>query len=155
MSPFALMRRMTEEIDRGFSGANVSSGKMSAWAPAIEVLQREGNYIVRAELPGLKPEEVKVEIANDALTIQGERRLESEQESGGVRHTEHRYGAFYRAIPLPEGANADQARARFENGVLEVTMPAPEQRAKRREIPIQGGSSGPSGSQSGTSREAA
>jgi HSP20 family protein len=139
MNPFSLMRRMTEEMDRVFGDgglARESAGDV-LWSPAVEVSEREGNYVVRAELPGLKPEDVKLEIENDALVLQGERQCEQEEEEGGVHRTEIRYGRFYRSIPLPEGANIEQARAKFENGVLEVTVPVPEQQTQRKQIPIQ------------------
>ena len=111
--------------------------KSAGWSPAIEVSQREGNYNVKAELPGLEPNDVKVEIENDALVIQGERRSESEEKIGGVQRTERQYGSFYRSIPLPEGANVEQAQAKFHNGVLEVTIPTPQQQSNRRTIPVQ------------------
>ncbi len=142
LNPFSLMRRMTEEIDRVFGdGQERERGGDPFWVPAVEVSQREGNYVVRAELPGLKPEDVKLEIENDALVLQGERKIEREEDRGGVHRTEIRYGRFYRSIPLPEGADVEQARARFENGVLEVTLPVPEEKAQRKQIPIQSGSS--------------
>jgi HSP20 family protein len=143
MNPFSLMRRMTEEMDRVFgdAGQERERGGDAFWAPAVEVSQREGNYVVRAELPGVKPEDVKLEIENDALVLQGERKIEREEDRGGVHRTEIRYGRFYRSIPLPEGANVEQARARFENGVLEVTVPVPEEKVQRKQIPIQSGSS--------------
>jgi HSP20 family protein len=142
MNPFSLMRRMTEEMDRvfgdtGLAGESTGDG---LWSPAIEVSEREGNYVIRAELPGLKPEDVKLEIENEALVLQGERRDERQEEAGGARRTEIRYGRFYRSIPLPEGANIEQARANFENGVLEVTVPVPQQQSQRKQIPIQTGS---------------
>jgi len=95
--------------------------------------------VVRAELAGLKPDDVKLEIENDALVLHGERKYEREEEKGGVRRTEMRYGRFYRTIPLPEGANPDQARAKYENGVLEVTIPVSEPKNQRKQIPIQTG----------------
>jgi HSP20 family protein len=85
---------------------------------------------------------VKLEITDDAIVIQGERKIEREENRGGMHVTERQYGRFYRAIPLPEGAKAEEARARYESGVLEVIVPTEEQRSKTREIPIQGGSSG-------------
>ena len=143
MNPFSLMRRMTEEMDRVFGdrGQERESGGDVLWAPAVEVSQREGNYVVRAELPGLKPEDVKLEIENDALVLQGERKVEREQDRSGVHRTEIRYGRFYRSIPLPDGANIEQARANFENGVLEVTVPVAEEKTRRKQIQIQTGSS--------------
>lgn len=149
INPFAAMRRMSEEMDRAFgqffgqqSGAG---GGRDAWYPAIEVSEREGQLHVHAELPGLNPEDVKVELANDALIIRGERKSEHEHQIGKAYRSERRYGEFYREIALPEGVNAEQARAQFRNGVLEIAIPMPEQRSTRREIPISTGESGSSG----------
>jgi HSP20 family protein len=136
-SPGALFRRMSEEMDRlmGDYGRQRGEGR-GAWAPPIEVTQQEGNLVVRAELPGLKPDDVRLEMTDDAIVIEGERREEHEESRGGRHITELRYGQFYRSIPLPEGANAEQAKARFDNGVLEITVPVQEPANKRRQIPI-------------------
>jgi HSP20 family protein len=142
MNPFSLMRRMTEEMDRVFGEGGLardSSGD-GLWSPAIEVSQREGNYVIRAELPGLKPEDVKLEIQNDALILQGERNCEREEEKGDLHRTEIQYGRFFRSIPLPEGANLERARAKFDNGVLEVIVPVPAEQTQRKQIPIQNSS---------------
>jgi HSP20 family protein len=141
-NPFAMMRRMTEEMDRMFDefGGTRGGSEGNMWSPAIEVTERDGNYAVHAELPGLRPEDVKVELMDDALVIQGERRSENQENQGGVQRTERRYGQFYRAIPLPEGTDAEQAKARFENGVLEITVPVTNRGANRRQIPIEGSS---------------
>jgi HSP20 family protein len=139
-SPFSLMRRMTEDMDRMFEefGFGRGHGDRGMWSPAMEIVERDGQYIVHADLPGLKPEEVKVELTDDALVIEGERKSQYEDNQGGVQRSERRYGHFYRTVPLPEGTNPEQVRARFENGVLEVTMPVPEQKSNRRQIPIEG-----------------
>ena len=138
-NPFSLMRRMTEEMDRVIQefGLERDAGSRTGWSPAIEVSERDGKYSVRAELPGLSPNDVKVEVANDALVIQGERKVEHEEKDGGVERTERQYGLFYRSIPLPEGADVEHANARFQNGMLEVTVPVPQQKEQRRSIPIQ------------------
>jgi HSP20 family protein len=143
-SPFSVMRRMAEEMDRMFqeSGLEREGSSGTGWSPAIEVSQREGKYNIHAELPGLDPKDVKVEVENDALVIQGERRSEQEENKGGVQRSERQYGLFYRSIPLPEGAKVDQAKAQFHNGVLEVTIPVPEQQSNRRSIPVEGASEG-------------
>jgi HSP20 family protein len=148
MNPFTLMRRMSEELDRAFSESGGRDQGEMVWAPPIEVTQQDGNYVVRAEIPGINANDVKLEITDDAVVIQGERKSEHEEKKGGMHLTERRYGRFYRAIPLPEGAKVDQVRAKCEDGVLEVIVPTEEQRHKAREIPIQGGTSG-SGEQSG------
>ena len=139
-NPFSLLKRMTEEMDRVFQevGMEREGTNGGGWSPAIEVSQRAGNYSVRAELPGLEPNDVKVEVENDSLVIQGERKFEHEEKDGGVQRTERQYGLFYRSIPLPEGANVEQAQAKFHNGILEVTIPVPDQQANRRSIPIEG-----------------
>ena len=111
----------------------------------IEVTEREGNYVVRAELPGLKPEDVKVECTDDAVVIEGERKLEREEDGG--RRSERMYGRFFRVIPLPEGAKVTDAQARFQDGVLEVTVPFAKREEKRRQIPIESGASANSAQQ--------
>ena len=136
MNPFSVMRRMTEEMDRAFQTSNAANGGSALWAPAVEVSQTDSQYVVRAELPGLKPEEVQIEVTEDGLVLSGERTFERDLENGGVHRTEIRYGRFYRVIPLPDGANVDQARAKFENGVLEVTLPLAEE-AKPRRIQVE------------------
>jgi HSP20 family protein len=137
-NPFSLMRRMNEEMERAFSEFSFGRGQGgSIWSPAIEVAERDGKYLVRAELAGLKPEDVKVEVTNDALVIHGERKSEQEQNDRGVHRTERHYGQFYRSIPLPEGVDAEQVRAKFENGVLEVTAPLPKTQSNHREILIE------------------
>lgn len=137
MNPFSVMRRMTEEMDRAFQTSNAADGGSALWAPAVEVSQTDSQYVVRAELPGLKPKEVQIEVTEDGLVLSGERTFERDLEKGGVHRTEIRYGRFYRAVPLPEGANVDQAKAKFENGVLEVTVPLAEQASKRRRIQVE------------------
>jgi HSP20 family protein len=138
-SPFALMRRITDELDRTAHevGLARSGRNTTRWTPAIEVAEKEGEYRIRAELPGLTPENVRVEAANDALIIQGERCMEHEENREEVRRTERQYGHFFRRIPLPEGANVDQTKATFRNGVLEITIPIPQRASQHRSIPIE------------------
>jgi HSP20 family protein len=144
-SPLSMMRRMHEEMDRVFSdlfgtGSSGSAfgGGLSTWMPAVEVSERDNQMNICAELPGLKPEEVKVEVTDDAIVIEGERKDETEGKEGGRWHSERRYGQFYRAIPLPDGADADQIRAEFRNGELHVTVPVQQSQSKRRQIPVKG-----------------
>jgi HSP20 family protein len=115
------------------------------WSPAIEVREEDGKLRVHAELAGLKPEDVKVEALEHALVIQGERKYEHEEKQEGVVRSERRYGRFYREIPLPEGASADEAKAQFKDGVLEIELPVPERKSRRREIPIGNGPIQPAG----------
>jgi HSP20 family protein len=148
---------MSEEMDRNFShffGGQSSGHGLGTWSPAIDVEERNGQLEVHAELPGLKAEDVKVEVTEDALIIRGERKYEREHKIGQAYRSERRYGEFYRAIPLPEGVDAEKAKAQFRDGVLEVTVPVPQQAGKRREIPIQSGESPAAGSSSAAAASA-
>lgn len=136
-NPFTLMRRMSEEMDRAFGhGFGQASG---GWYPPVEVAEQNGQLQVHAELPGVKPEDVKVEITDDALIIRGERKSEHEHHVGKAYRSERHYGEFYREIALPQGVSAEQAKAEFRNGVLEISVPIPQEASRRREIPIQSG----------------
>jgi HSP20 family protein len=144
--PFAnqlrAFRRMSEEMDRIFDRAfgSFALGRPRGggaampsdfWSPRIEAFQKDNQFIVRAELPGLKKEDVKVNVTDDSITIEGERKHEFEEDRGGVFHTERSYGSFYREIPLPEGAIGDKAEATFKDGVLEVKLDAPPREVTR------------------------
>ncbi len=137
-NPFAMMRRMTEEMDRWFEG-RVTSGEMAPWSPTVEVTEREGKLEVIADLPGINENDVKVEVTDEGLAIQGERKREREEKGKQYYRAERSYGQFYRLIPLPENANLDQARAEFQNGELRVTIPVPERKPTSRQIPISTG----------------
>ena len=147
-SPFSLFRRMQEDMDRVFSGFGMGRGLMSPfgeqggdWAPAIEAFQRGNEFVVRADVPGLSRDDLTVEVGEDALTIQGERKYDHEEEHEGVYRSERSYGSFYRVVPLPEGAVADSAKADFANGVLEVVVQAPSHEVRRgRKVEIGAGS---------------
>jgi HSP20 family protein len=135
VNPFALMRKFTEEMNHYFEGAKAGE-KGFAWAPAIEVKEEAGKLMVHAELPGLKKEEVKVSVADDVLTIEGERKQETEEKGEGFFHSERRYGKFIRSIRLPEGANADKITANITDGVLEVAVPVAKKAEVKRDIPV-------------------
>ena len=153
-SPFTIMRRMMEDMDRLFDEyvpgrfAPPSERRdlqsrdrpfAALWEPQVDVVQREGKLIVRADLPGLSKDDVHVEITDDGLVLEGERRSEIEEEREGMYRSERSYGSFRRAIPLPEGFDASSAEAHFENGVLEITLAMPEAPARARRIEIQEG----------------
>jgi HSP20 family protein len=136
LSPIALMREFTNDMERFFSGG-VTTPEFKAWAPAVEVKRVNGTLLVTAELPGIKKEEVKIEATDAALIIEGERKSEKKDESEGYEMTERFYGNFYRSIPLPEGVKADMAKAELKDGILKITMPVAEVKAKTRNIPIE------------------
>lgn len=152
INPFSVIKRFGEEMDRLFSDYGLNrdwippalalTGETGRkWEPQVEIFEHDGELVVRAELPGLKKEDVKIELSHDGLTIDGERRSEHEENGEGYYRSEFSYGSFHRRVPLPEGANPDEATAKFHDGVLEVTMPArkPVARAARK-LAIQEGS---------------
>jgi HSP20 family protein len=136
MNPFALMSRFTEEMDRAFGSMMLGREEARLWSPTVEVKEKEGKLLVSAELPGLKKEDIKVEVTPEALVLEGERKYEKEEKKEGYYHSERSYGRFYRSIPLPEGAELDKAVAEFTNGVLEVSIPIPKTETMRRQIPV-------------------
>ncbi len=140
--PFTAMRRMQDEMDRTFGRFLTRGGSTEStlWSPALEVAERDGQLQIHADLPGIKPEDVKVEVAQNSLIIQGERKTENEQNQGGVYRSERHYGQFYREIPLPEGTDPEQAKAQFRDGVLQISLPLPPQKTNRRSIPIESSS---------------
>lgn len=156
-SPFAFVRRFTEEMDRLFEDFGVELGLHvpsaltrghelfrreaglveAEWSPHIDVKEHDGRLLVRADLPGMTKDDIKVEVTEDALTIQGERGQEKKEEHEGYSYSECTYGRFYRAIPLPDGADTTKVTADFQNGVLEVGIPLrahPEPKARRVEV---------------------
>jgi HSP20 family protein len=150
--PFAWMRQMQDQLDRAFTGLwGSTSGSSwtpetvfgpSDWAPAIDVFQRGNDLVIRADVPGLSKDDITVDIADDQLTIRGERRHDHEEERDGVFRSERSYGSFYRVIPLPQGAIADSAKATFNNGVLEIVLQAPSFDVRRgRRVEIKEGAS--------------
>jgi len=151
MSPFALLRAMTDEMDRAFSGFGSTSGGglQQTWVPPMEIKEKDGHLVVFADLPGIQKNDVKVEVNDDVLVIEGERKQEREEGQGRSYRSERSYGRFYRAIQLPDGAKGDQARAEFNNGVLEVKIPVEQSKSNRRQIQIQEGSGHTTGSQTG------
>jgi len=162
-SPFMLMRRLMDDMDRLFEdfgfGRELGFGRGLAaplfsdigrdvwgdgsnegatlWSPAVEVFEKGDKLVVRAEIPGVSKDDVSIDVTDDVLTIQGERRQESEDRGEGFYRSERSYGRFLRTIPLPDGTDPEKAEARFNDGVLEVTLPAPKREQKRgRKIAI-------------------
>ena len=131
-SPFRPLERFADEVTRFFDDFGIghawsripASGELIAWVPRVDVTQHDDELLVRADLPGLEKEDVKVSVTEDAVTIRGERHRAEQEERDGVYRTERNYGAFYRTVPLPPGTVTDQAKASFKNGVLEIRMPA-------------------------------
>jgi HSP20 family protein len=154
LSPFRGFYDVQSEVDRLFDEmlgglnrrrARQEGQRLSEWAPAVDVLTKDDNLVIRAELPGLKQEDVDITLQNGLLTISGEHKVDEEQERGGYHVRERRYGSFRRSMTLPEGTDDSKIHARFEDGVLEITVEgaAIEQAPKR--IEIEGASNGSGG----------
>ena len=137
LNPFALMKEFANEVDRNFFNLRTPESS-EAWMPVIECKRQNGGLVISAELPGLIKDDVHVEITDEALIVEGDRTREDVEEKEGFYRSERAYGHFYRYIRLPEGAEADKAKAELKDGVLTVTVPAPEKpKENRRQIPIQ------------------
>ena len=120
-------------------GQNVARRR---WTPALDVTETEGEYVLKADLPGLTEDDVSIEVQDNVLTVSGERKFEHEDRKGGYRRIERSYGSFRRSLTLPEGVDAEAVKAGFDHGVLEIRVPKPEQR-KPRKVEISVGGSDP------------
>ena len=151
LNPFGMMRRFTKDMERLFEDFEgfrfptflkpemfpfATEFKDFDWMPRIEVMKTNGDFMVKADLPGLAKDDVKVELNEEALTISGERKEEKEEKKKDFYHTERSYGHFFRQIPLPEGANTEKANATFTNGVLEVKIPVAKMESTARKLEI-------------------
>jgi HSP20 family protein len=146
LSPFRGFYDMQSEMDRlfnetfgGLSRTRERQGggqQLAAWAPAVDVLTKDDDLLIRAELPGLKHDDVDITLQNGVLTISGEHKVDEEEDRGNYHVRERRYGSFRRSMSLPEGTDESKIQARFEDGVLEVSVEgaAIEQAPKRIEI---------------------
>lgn len=107
-------------------------GDAPAFNPAVDVVEKEDAYLIKAELPGVSPEHIDVQVDNGVLTLRGERKYESSEDRGGYRRVERAYGTFSRSFALPKGTNRDAIEAQVENGVLTVTVPKPSAATARK-----------------------
>jgi HSP20 family protein len=146
--PFALMRGMTAEIDRLFEEFMAPSFRLpfrrsrseEEWFPKIDVFEKDHRLVTRVDLPGMKKDDIKVEVTDGQLVISGERKHEAEEKGEHFYRSEREYGSFYRSVPLPEGAKVDEVKATFSDGVLEVSVPLPPRpTAKVRKVEIEEG----------------
>ncbi|MGH9258019.1 MAG: Hsp20/alpha crystallin family protein [Vicinamibacterales bacterium] len=146
--PFGLLRQMTSEFDRAFDEPFWSSFRWPfrgftaprevAWSPGIDVFEKDNRLITKIDLPGMKKEDVKVEVTDGYLTISGERKSEAEEKKENYYRCERDFGSFYRTVPLPENVKFDDVKATFADGVLEVSVPLPvKAEAKPRSVVIE------------------
>jgi len=144
--PFGVLREMTSELDRVFDESfwpsfhwprRFTGLRTAGWAPEIDVFEKDNRLVTRIDLPGMKKDDVKIEVMDGYLTISGERKSEAEEKKDTYFRCEREYGSFYRAVPLPEGIRLEDITATFADGVLEVSVPLPAKvEAKPRRIEI-------------------
>ncbi len=125
----------------GEGGGN--SGTYRRWIPAMDLVETEGDFVLRADLPGLAEGDVNIELEDNVLTVSGERKAEHEERKEGYYRIERSSGAFRRSLTLPDGVDPEQVKASFDRGVLEVHVPKPEQRKPRKVAISVGGDSEP------------
>jgi HSP20 family protein len=131
--PFAELGELRSGIDRMFGGW--LEGRDRGRTPEIDVVRESGNLIVRADMPGIKPEDVKIEVEDDILTVSGEHEESKEEKDKHYVRRERRYGSFRRSMALPAGVDAASIKAETHDGVVEVTIPLPKE-AKKQTITI-------------------
>jgi HSP20 family protein len=126
--PFADLEDVRSRIDRMF-GEMAAGGEQ--WKLALDVVERGDAYVVRADIPGLKAEEVKIDVEDDVLTISAEHEESEEEKKDNYVRRERRYGSFERSLNLPKGVTVDQIEATSKDGVVEISIPKPKQEERK------------------------
>jgi HSP20 family protein len=136
--PVAELNTIQNEMNRLFNTffdppATTSGGATSRrWMPAMDLIESGDHYVLRADLPGLSDDDVNIQLQDNVLTISGERNTEHEEDEEGYYRLERAFGSFARSLTLPDGVDPDGVQAHFERGVLEITIPKPEQKKPRQ-----------------------
>lgn len=128
--PFPDLAEMRHRVDQMLRDMGMGEGLGSAWSPSVDVVRREGEILVRADLPGIKPDEVSIKVEDDVLTVSGEHEEQTEASEESYVRRERRYGSFSRSMTLPRGVDSKAIEAVTEDGVLEVRIPLPESDGK-------------------------
>jgi len=136
---FGRLSSLRDELDRLFESPwaelTRTSQLLSGWTPALDVHEDKDNFVVHAELPGMKREEIEVSLHDGALSISGERKLEKQYEEAEVYRTERFFGKFQRTVTLPAPVAADKVKAQYKDGILTITLPKTEA-AKPKQIEV-------------------
>ena len=139
LAPFNDLNRIRSEIDRffqdPFSALTQGTSFFEGWTPALDIYEDKDKYVVKAELPGLKKEDIDVSLEGNTLTISGERKQEEEKEEGDTYRSERYFGRFQRTVTLPAAVDASKIQATYKDGVLTVTVPKTEE-AKPKQIEV-------------------
>jgi HSP20 family protein len=136
--PWGLINLLHQDLDQiagrrfGVAGSDNDGSSVADWAPAVDIVEEKDRFILRADVPGVRPEDIDVNMENGVLSVSGERHDESTEEAQGMRRVERVSGKFYRRFNLPDTADAEEISAKSANGILEVVIPKqPEIQARR------------------------
>src|SRR5256885_123402 len=137
---FGRLSSLRDEIDRLFEAplaefARTSSQLLSGWTPAMDIFEDKDNVFVKAELPGMKKEEIEISLHDGSLSISGERRSESKDGEAEVYRSERFYGRFQRTVTMPTAVEAEKVKAQYQDGILTITLPKSEE-AKPKHIDV-------------------
>ncbi|MBI1806486.1 MAG: Hsp20/alpha crystallin family protein [Ignavibacteria bacterium] len=135
VSEFAVMQHEIDRMFDRFRGGMLDENSPSLWMPAVDIIERENDYYIKAELPGVNKNDVRITVQNDVLTIRGEKKNETEKKSDNYRRVERSYGSFERSFTLPTSVKNDKIEASYDNGVLTISLPKAEE-SKPKEIEV-------------------
>lgn len=137
--PWNVLNQLRREMDRVFEGENAEGSNIATadWTPAVDIKETDTAFVITADIPGVDPKDIEVNMENGVLTIRGERKEEKEEEKEGYKRIERVRGTFYRRFSLPDTADADKISAKSKNGVLEITIPKQE-KVQPRKIAVEG-----------------
>lgn len=135
LSPFAGFRELEERLNKVFGGYPMTEVGGGAWTPAVDLREEKDHYVLEADLPGVKREDIDLSIVDDVLTVKGERNGEEWKQGEGFRSIERSYGSYQRSFRIPSGIDASKVQASYDAGVLRVTLPKPES-AKPKQIAV-------------------
>jgi HSP20 family protein len=125
--PWSLLHQLHRELDRARGDGNGEGSAATAeWAPAVDIKEDPDKFVLQADLPGVKPEEIDITMEDGVLTIKGEKKTEAKTEKDGFKRVERTYGSFHRRFSLPDTANSDAISAKSNYGVLEIVIPKRE-----------------------------
>ncbi len=136
--PWSLINLLHQDLDQigsrrfGVATSDNNGSSVANWVPAVDIVEEKDRYVLRADVPGVKPEDIDVNMENGILSVSGERRDESSEEAEGMRRVERVSGRFYRRFNLPDTADAEEISAKSANGILEVLIPKQAEIQARR-----------------------
>jgi len=135
--PWSLFDQLRREMDRGLTTLPTedSSIATSDWAPAVDIKENDDNFVIVADIPGVKPEDIEVQMENGVLTIKGEKETEKKEEKDDYKRIERSYGSFYRRFSLPDSADPETISAESDDGVLRITV-AKQEKTQPRKIKV-------------------